>query len=184
MVDFDGKPVARIVLRQPERQVLIAHCLRKLEKRYESDETPEPKAYGLIGGVIKDEVLTIGRIAPLRVNARYVGAHKSMMDDAMGKHAIASETPLEKRGWVAHPDEARRILMGFDRDGMELVGNYHMHRVAWPHDPVRDTPAELDTVLAQGTAMFMFIVSMVDPSQPRIRAFYEGEMQAELPIAG
>jgi len=126
--------------------------------------------------------LTVRRVAPLRVNARYVEPYKSMMDQAMSRYAIASETPLERRGWVADPSEARRILSGFDGDDLELVGNYHMHRVAWPHDPLRDTPAELDTVLAEGSVAFMFIVSVVNPSKPIVRAFYEGMHSAEVPI--
>ena len=182
MVLFDGKPVTQIVMPAAEREVLISHCLRKLEKRYEAGEVPEPKAFGLIGGKIEDGVLTAARVAPLRGNARYTEPYKTMMDKTMGQYAITSETPLERRGWVASPDESRRILMGFDRDGLELVGNYHMHRVAWPHDPLRDTPAELDTVLATGTKMFMFIVSAVNPAKPLVRAFYEGEHAGEVPI--
>jgi hypothetical protein len=57
-----------------------------------------------------------------------------------------------------------------------------MHRVAWPDDPLRDTPTTLDTVLAADSRMLLFIVSMVTPEQPTIRAFYEGNPDREIPI--
>lgn len=182
MVTLQGQPVSRIVMASGPREVLLGHCLRKLNERYEDDETPEPKAYGLIGGVVRDEVLTICRIEPLRRNARLVEPQKSFMDETLNRYAVASVTPLDRRGWVADPGESRRILAGFDRDGLELVGTYHMHRVSWKSDSLRDMPTKLDTILAENTDLLMVIISVVDPAKPIVRAFYEGICAAELPI--
>jgi len=100
----------------------------------------------------------------------------------MDEHAIPSETPLDKRGWVADPEETRLVLENCREHGSLLLGSYHMHRVAWAHDQVRDTPTILDTVLGKGSRLIMFIISMVDPDQPTIRAFMEGDIRREIPI--
>jgi hypothetical protein len=63
-----------------------------------------------------------------------------------------------------------------------MFGAYHIHVVPWPGDPLRDTPTGLDAVLVKGSMMYSFIISMVDPEKPIIRAFYEGEINAETPI--
>ncbi len=182
MVTLQGQDVARIVMSDDVRGDLLAHCLRKLDERYEGDETPEPKAYGLMGGMVEDGALTITRIAPLRRNARLVEPHRSFMNDVLNRHAVASVTPMDRRGWVADPSESRRILTGFDQDGLDLVATYHMHRVSWKGDSLRDQPTKLDTVLAEDTDLFMFIISVVDPAKPIVRAFYEGDCSGEVPI--
>jgi hypothetical protein len=100
----------------------------------------------------------------------------------MAEHAIPSETPLEKRGWVAEPQEFLKIIRLLQKNNMILLGAYHMHRVAWPDDPLRDTPTDLDTVLAAGSRMLIFIISMVKADQPVMRAFYEGRPDMEIDI--
>ncbi len=57
-----------------------------------------------------------------------------------------------------------------------------MHRVSWKHDQERDTPTRLDTILGKGSRMFMFIVSMVNPDEPVVRAYFEGNHDLEVPI--
>ena len=104
------------------------------------------------------------------------------MDTAMDRHATPSTTPFSQRGWVAHPAELDSALNSLRQQGMRLVGNYHMHRVAWEHDPLRDEPTELDTVLGRASRMFMFIISMVRPERPIIRAFFEGIKELEIPV--
>lgn len=182
MLTLQGQPVSRLIMTDESRTVLLDHCLRKLNEQYEDDETPEPKAYGLIGGIITDGLLTVHRVAPLRRNARLQEPHKSYMDEVLNTYAVASVTPLDRRGWVADPAESRRILMEFDRDGLELVGTYHMHRVSWKKDSLRDMPTKLDTILAEDTDLLMFIISVVNPQSPIVRAFYEGDGEAEVPI--
>lgn len=161
---------------------MIGHCRRKLQGVYLPGEGQAPKAFGLVGGTSNSTIVTVGTIIPLFRNARECGDQKRTMDLAMNRHAIASETPLEKRGWVAEQEELDAALHTLQSQGLRLIGNYHLHRVAWPHDSKRDTPTELDTVLSKNSRMLMFIIAMVNPDAPIIRAFFEGDHALELPI--
>ena len=161
---------------------MVNHCRRKLRGDYLTDEGPSPKAFGLIGGKLAGETLSVELIVPLLKNVRDWGDQKKVMDGAMNRHAIVSETPLDQRGWVAEPTELDNALHTMQEQGLRLVGNYHMHRVAWAHDARRDTPTELDSALGHSSRMFMFIISMVNPELPTIRAFFEGIMDLELPV--
>jgi len=161
---------------------MISHCLRKLQGDYLPGEGRAPKAFGLIGGKTNGALVTVEAIIPLLKNARDCGDQKMVMDNAMNSHAIASETPLDKRGWVAEQKELDTALHTLQSQGLRLIGNYHMHRVAWDHDGKRDTPTELDTVLGKDSRMLMFIVAMVNPEKPTLRAFFEGVQSLELPI--
>jgi hypothetical protein len=104
------------------------------------------------------------------------------MDQLMAQHAIPSETPLSKRGWVADPEELHEITRNIQEANLLLLGTYHMHRVAWPDDPLRDRPTTLDTILGADSNMMMFIISMVKSEEPLIRVFYEGKPDKEIPI--
>jgi len=161
---------------------MVSHCRRKLQGNYLPGEGHAPKAFGLIGGKISGAIVTVETIIPLSKNARDCGDKKRVMDNAMNRHAIASETPLDQRGWVAEQKELDTALHALQAQGLRLLGNYHMHRVAWAHDNKRDTPTELDTVLGKDSRMLMFILAMVNPEAPTIRAFFEGVQVLELPI--
>ena len=50
-----------------------------------------------------------------------------------------------------------------------------MHRVPWGDIPRRDTCTALDTALARESGLWAFILSMVDPERPVLRAFFEGD---------
>ena len=63
-----------------------------------------------------------------------------------------------------------------------ILGTYHVHLIPWEDDPLRDTPTRLDTILAENSNLFSFILSMVDATQPRLRAFYEGVKEQEVPV--
>ncbi len=162
-------------------QIMVEHCRRKLEGRYLEHEIEEPKAFGILGGRVGHQFLTIAQTIPLLKNARQQ-LDKSFMDDTMASHAVPSATPLKQRGWVADPDEIDSALSVLRGQGMRMVGTYHMHRLAWNHDKIRDTPTELDSVLGRQSRIFMFIISMVNPDKPLIRAFFEGISTQELPI--
>jgi len=161
---------------------MVTHCRRKLQGAYLPGEGQAPKAFGLVGGAIERDVVRVGAIIPLAKNVREVGDRKELMDRVMDRHAIISETPLAQRGWVADPGELDSALQALRAQGLRLIGNYHMHRVAWEHDRQRDTPTELDTVLGQDSRLLMFIIAMVNPMAPVIRAFFEGRQALELPI--
>ena len=100
----------------------------------------------------------------------------------MAEYAIPSETPLAKRGWIADPEELLENVRIMQQENLLLLGAYHMHRVAWPDDPLRETPTTLDTILAAESRMLIFIISMVKTDQPVMRAFYEGDPDREVPI--
>ena len=182
MVEFQGRAVDYMVVGRKHYDALISHCLRKLAANYAAGEAPERKAYGLIGGTLEGGILTIGKIAPLMKNARRLEPFKTHMDEVLRRFAIPSETPLEKRAWVADPAESRSILVELARNGMDLIASYHMHRVGWQSDPLRDTPTELDTILAEDSEAFLVIVSTVNPEKPIVRAFYEGIPEKEVAI--
>ncbi len=162
--------------------ILTRHCLRKLTGQYLPDETPERKAYGLVAGIIRDTTIEVRGVFPLKKNLRTSVEYKGYMDDLLKKYGAPSETPFEKRGWVVDPAELMKIYKGCDEKGLLVFGIYHMHRVPWNHDPLRDTCTEIDTFLAKDSNLWIFIVSMVNPEQPNIRAFFEGNNKREIPI--
>ena len=181
-MELTYNPTIQIAFPQPAWQVLVGHCRRKLARDFLPAEPPEPKAFGLVAGILAGERLEIKQVFPLLKNARAQAPYKQYMDTVMGQHAIPSETPLANRGWVADPSELLQIRRACKQQGCTLIGTYHMHRLAWDHDRERDTPTELDTILAKGSRMYMFIVSMVTPERPVMRAYFEGVQELENPI--
>lgn len=169
--------ITAILLPASLRDAMISHCQGRLR-----GGGNDMKAFGLLGGTVTASTLTIASAVPLHRNARACGGQKTYMDSTMERHAVPSVTPLDQRGWVAEPGELDSALATLHSQGVRLVGNYHMHRVAWAHDPLRDTPTELDTVLGKASRMFMFIISMVTPEAPIIRAFFEGNLDLEAPV--
>ncbi len=172
----------RLRMSRGAREALQEHCLRKLEERYITGESRERKAFGLLAGTVDGPVGTIERCWPLLGNVRGEQPYKALMDAVMSAHAVVSETPFAKRGWVADPAELLAIHKECRALGLEVLSTYHMHRVAWDHDGKRDTPTLLDTVLGEDTHLFMVIVSVVEPAAPVIRAFYEGRPDREVPL--
>ena len=92
---------------------------------------------------------------------------------------MPSETPLAGRGWATDPRELLAADLAFDAAGSVLFGGYHMHRVPWKHDPLRDRCTEVDRDLAAGSGLLMFILSVVDPDRPILRAYFEGDNDDE-----
>jgi len=162
------------------RQAMLEHCRRKLAGEYLPGEEEMPKAFGIIGGRVSGNKVVAERVVELKKNIRNQSPFREKMDRMMEKYAIASETPIRGRGWVADPGELRRAVIDLKNKGLTLIGTYHMHRVAWADDPVRDTPTLLDTILGRESRLLMFIVSMVEPEAPRIRVFKEGEATREV----
>ena len=169
-------------LSRPSHHTLLEHGLRKHAGRYLDDEPEERKAYGLLGGHVEGDRLLIADVVPLRRNVRTDPVHREAMDTQMRAHAFPSETPFERRGWVADPREVLAADLRFRAARLSLVGTYHMHRVPWPHDPTRDACSEIDRILAAGSGLWVVILSLVDPSRPTLRAFYEGRNEHEVPV--
>ncbi|MDP8929494.1 MAG: hypothetical protein M3O70_13225 [Actinomycetota bacterium] len=163
------------------RQV-VEHARRKLRGEYLPGEEAEPKAYGLVGGRLRGSRIDVTHIFPLRRNLRAAPRYKPYIDRLMQEVGVPSETPFEKRGWVADPREVLRAERECEAWGSVVFGGYHMHRVAWEHDPRRDTCTALDIRLAEDSGLWALILSMVDPDRPVLRAFFEGHNHHEATI--
>jgi hypothetical protein len=181
-MDLDSTLDITIELPQVCWKEIISHCRRKLNGKFIGDESAEMKAFGLVVGNKEDSRIIVKRCFALKKNARYQLPYSKYMNRILEQHAIPSETGLDKRGWVADPQELTDVIKKCEEQGLTILGAYHMHRVAWQHDATRDTPTELDGILAAGSRMIILIISMVDPKKPLIRAFYEGILEQEIPI--
>jgi len=166
---------------EESRRIILDHCHRALDGLQTGAEGGG-KAFGLVFGTVAGETLSITDCFPLKRNVRSENPYKEHMDRVMDEHAIPSVTPLERRGWVADPAELFARIRECREKNRVLLGTYHMHRVGWEHDPLRDTPTRLDAILAEESGLVMFIISMVDPTRPVIRAFFEGIIEREIPI--
>ena len=173
---------SRILFPVKYYQAVLEHCKRKMTENYLEGESHERKAFGLIGGRRDGSDYIAERCFPLLKNARQLHPYNKLMDTVMAEYAIPSETPLDQRGWIAEPEELLGNIRLMKQDNLLLLGAYHMHRVAWPDDPLRDTPTALDTMLAADSRMLIFIISMVKVDQPVLRAFYEGKPDKEVPV--
>ncbi|EAP0946914.1 hypothetical protein B7802_28850 [Salmonella enterica] len=162
---------------------LIEHCNRKLSGLFLPNETEEKKAYGILGGRNNNNELLITELKPLFKNMRETGEYKLYMDDTMVEYAHPSSvTPLDKRGWITDPTELFFILKEFNKNKIEFMGSYHMHKVQWKNNDMRDTPTRVDEILGKDSRTLMFIISMVVPNKPIIRAFYEGDINKEIEV--
>lgn len=182
MVILQGREICEIRFPRIHQDILLSHCYRKLNNIFIPGETQERKAYGMICGRIEEHHMVVEFVAPLSNNARSQGAEKEYMDGILSKYAIPSETPLDKRAWVADPLETKNIINYCRKNRYEMLGTYHMHRVSWKGDSKREKPTELDTVLGKDSELVMFIVSVIDQDKPVIRSFYEGYPDQEIPI--
>ncbi len=161
---------------------LVEHGRRKLRGRWLEGEEQAPKAYGLVGGRIHGPTAEVTHVLPLRNNLRGRPDLKAHVDRMMADWAVPSETPMDRRGWVADPREVLAAERTCEEVGSTLFGAYHMHRVPWPDDPWRDSCTALDRCLAQDSGLWTLILSLVNPSEPRLRAFFEGDNDREASI--
>ena len=176
------KDINRILL--PERiwEEIVAHCRRKVAGDFLPGESQVKRAFGILAGIQEGRELHVRMVLPVKKNARNQEPLKSFMDKMMEEHAVPSTTPLSKRGWITDPQEFKECLDRCTQKGLSIFGAYHIHVVPWKGDPLRDTPTRLDTLLVRNSKMFSFIISMVDIEHPFMRAFYEGEIDQEVPI--
>lgn len=179
---FDLAAATAIELPAELRAEVVGHAARKLRGEYREDESPEPQAFGLLAGVPRGGALRGTATFALRRNLRADPRRGREVDSVVRELATDSRTPIERRGWVAAPEELIAAEDHCDRAGLTVFAAYHMHKVPWDHDPLRDRPTALDTALGEGQGLWMLIVSMVDPDRPRLRAFWEGRPEAEVPL--
>lgn len=181
MAGVNGE-VREFLVPRSVRDAVVGHARRKLRGDHVAGEERERRAYGLLAGRRQRDRVELSHAFPLRRNLRGTSAFKAYMDGVMREVAVPSETPFERRGWVADPSEVRSVEAAAEADGAEIVGSYHMHRVPWDGDPRRDTCTRLDRRLAEGSGLWVFIVSMVEPDRPILRAFFEGDNSREAPL--
>lgn len=181
---LDLSVATAIDLPAPLRAEVVGHAARKLRGEYRDDESPEPQAFGLLAGVPQGEALRTTATFALRRNLRTDPRRGREVDAVVRELATDSRTPISRRGWVAAPEELIAAQEHCDRAGLTVFAAYHMHKVPWDHDPLRDRPTPLDTALGEGQGLWMLIVSMVDPDHPRLRAFWEGHPELEVPLVG
>ena len=174
--------IKRIILPDSNWQEIVAHGKRKLAGDYLPGESKGKRAYGIIAGFQNENLLEVARVLPGKKNVRSEEPYKTYMDKLMTQHAVPSKTPLSNRGWVIDPVEVKECYDICERENLIVLGTYHMHIVPWEGDPIRDTPTHLDAVLARNSCLFQFIISMVDITNPIIRAFYEGLGEKETPV--
>ncbi len=175
--------VTEVVLPPALYAALVDHGRRKLAGEWLPGEEQAPKAYGLVGGRVAGRRAVVTLVIPLHNNLRYREDVKDEVDRLMDDLAVPSGTPLDRRGWVADPREVLAAERRCDDEGSLLFGAYHMHRVPWPDDPRRDTCTTLDRALARGSGLWAFILSMVDPERPILRAFFEGDNDREARVS-
>ncbi len=158
---------------------LLGHARRKLRGEYRPGETRERKAFGLLAGRIDAERIATNDVVALARNLRHDDPYREQIDTLVHALAVPSETPLQRRGWLADPAELIATQQACDLAGTVIFGSYHMHRVGWPEDPNRETCTALDEALARGCGLWMLVLSMVDPDRPVLRAFFEGDNERE-----
>ena len=170
-------------LKRAKLDIVLSHCTRKTLGLFLENEIQEKKAYGmlLVKKIGDSDAWKITDVIPLYKNCRETDG-KLYMDDLMTRFAIPSTTPFEKRGWFVDKGELADILYKCNANNLEIIGSYHMHRVPWEHDSVRDTPTLLDKILAEDTGLLMMIISTVDINNPKARIFYEGNIEKEVQI--
>ena len=174
--------ITRIILPDSNWQEILTHGKRKLAGDYLPGESEGKRAYGIIAGSQNGNLLKVARVMPGKKNVRSEEPYKTYMDKLMTQHAVPSKTPLSNRGWVIDPVEVKECYDICERENLIVLGTYHMHIVPWEGDPIRDALTLLDAVLARNSCLFQFIISMVDITNPIIRAFYEGLGEKETPV--
>ena len=174
--------IREIRLAPEHHATLLGHARRKLAGDHRRGETAERKAFGLLAGRIEDERAQTTLVLPLARNLRHEAPYREQIDALVHALAVPSQTPLERRGWLADPTELIAAQQACDRVGSVIFGSYHMHHVGWPSDPRRVTCTALDEALARDCGLWMLVLSMVDPQRPVLRAFFEGDNGREAQI--
>ncbi len=174
--------IREIHLPREQHATLLEHARRKLRGDHLPGETPERKAFGLLAGQVDGECAKTTAVVPLARNLRHEQPYKTQIDELVHALAVPSQTPLERRGWLADPGELIAAQEACDAAGTIIFGSYHMHRVGWPADPRRETCTALDEALARDRGLWMLVLSMVDPERPVLRAFFEGDNDREAQI--
>lgn len=178
------KLVRKIIISRHNNDIMINHCVRKLNQMYNDDETKEQQAFGVIIGKKIDNNFYITKVVPLRINYRFNEAISDKMNNLIKKYAIPGGLNVEERAWVSDPSEISSILADLNADE-EFFGTYHMHHNnSWKGNYPKQLPTKLDRILSKDSGLYGFIVfiNITDEQQNGARAFYESKVEDEIEI--
>lgn len=183
MIMLDYEKIERVHLRKEILNEIESHCLRKLAGNFFNDETFENQAYGLLGASIANDSIYIEKVFCCKLNFRGDPSVLSHMNDLVETYAIPADTPINQRGWVIQPEELLNAYDIFEKEGLILIGSYHMHHVdSWLGAIPKEFPSAFDAKLAEDSEMLMFIASIRLESLYSLRAFYNGLKENEIRI--
>jgi proteasome lid subunit RPN8/RPN11 len=114
------------------------------------------KAYGLVGG---KDAYHPASIYPCSTNLRENPEWRSLFE------SFGEFYKNPDRGFVISPEEHRDILKRMEARGESFIGVFHSHRFTGPD------PSDLDIALHAGPMLFCYIVSVVKPEEPRLKAY-------------
>jgi proteasome lid subunit RPN8/RPN11 len=90
-------------------------------------------------------------------------------EDADGRHVrkvyLLTNTDASPEHFTLDPAEQFAVIKDLDREGLELIGNFHSH----PGTPSR--PSEEDKRLAYDKTQSYVILSLIDKDAPVIKSF-------------
>lgn len=182
---YTDRIINHILISKINYDSIIKHCIRKLNKEFLEDETNEEQAFGIIGGIVSEETITITNVSPLKRNYRCNESISNKMTELIKDIAIPGELNIEERGWVTDPIEFKETLDKLESENVDLIGTYHMHHDnSWYGEVPKDITSDLDKALAKDTGIFMFIVYISREGKDSIRAFYEGTKEIPISIIG
>lgn len=114
------------------------------------------KAYGLAGG---PDCCPPAGFYPRSTNLRNVAEWKRIFD-SFGEFYRNPDL-----GFVIEPDEVRKVMQTMEERKETFIGVFHSHRY------LPATPSEVDMALSSDSSVFCYIVSVVDPADPKLAIF-------------
>ena len=165
----------KLYIKNKDYENIIAHCIRKLEKKYYDDETKEQQAFG---GNKKEDDFEITKVINLKKNYRFEQETSKKMNEMLEKYAIPGGIETNERAWAIDPIELNEIIISLNENEF-LIGTYHMHSdLSWTGDYPKELPTKLDRELNKGNNLINLIVC-IEKNNKKIRAFYESDIDRE-----
>lgn len=168
-----------LIIKRSDYEKIINHCERKLEEKYNDDETRERQAFGVITGKKTDSTIEITGVEILKKNFRFDNETSKKVNSFIEKYAIPGGIEISERAWAIDPIELNMILMNLS-DEEEFLGTYHMHSyLSWSGDYPKELPTTLDRELNKGSDLINLIVHIGKENIKGIRAFFESDINFE-----
>lgn len=139
---------------------IVAHARRKLSGRYLPGEEPAPVAYGAVGGRLVNGSGEVTRAVPLAAE-RPLG---SLLDDVTVRPRTGPGTPPRRR-----------------QDAV-LFGGYQAGSATSRHAGPGRRRSHVESDVAAGSGLWMFVLSMVEAEIPVLNAHFEGDRTRQAPV--